>query len=310
MAEKADQIAGYTATAGTMTQYIGKGMMLLGKALSSNPYTAAAGAALISAGATTEKVGTVVETVGNYGKCAANITKTAVFAAKGDIKGALMSAGAAVMSGVSAAKGTKEMANGFKSINEKAAQVSAEAAEKAQAKSVELSSKAAEKTAESTAEGVTEKAADKATDKAAKLTEKAGKLDKATTKLQENADKFTGKVNEQNLAQATKRMEKLKELGNNATEAQKVELSNLEKSINQANGVDAAGNAVEKSFDGVNEYAGKLDSKFEKAIGNGMQAGSFLQSAGSQFAGKPTQQVGGGHHHYVRNGRAQRRGLR
>lgn len=95
VANKADEIAGYTVTAGQITQWIGRGLQLY-------PPTAAAGR-------TIETVGTTVETVGNYGQCAANLTKTAVYAAQGNIAGALTSAGAAAMSAASAVKGTKEI---------------------------------------------------------------------------------------------------------------------------------------------------------------------------------------------------------
>ena len=97
VANKVDEIAGYTVTAGQVTQYIGRGMQCI-------PYTAAAGRVV-------ETVGSGVEMVGQYGKCAANVTKTAVYAAQGNIAGAFMSAGAAVMSGVSAAKATQQFSN-------------------------------------------------------------------------------------------------------------------------------------------------------------------------------------------------------
>lgn len=100
IANKADEIAGYTVTAGQITEWVGRGMQLY-------PPTAAAGRVV-------ETVGTTVQTVGNYGKCAANLTKTAVYAAQGNIAGALTSAGAAVMSGASAIQGTKELQQTFK----------------------------------------------------------------------------------------------------------------------------------------------------------------------------------------------------
>lgn len=100
IANKADEIAGYTVTAGQITEWVGRGLQLY-------PPTAAAGRVV-------ETVGTTVQTVGNYGKCAANLTKTAVYAAQGNIAGALTSAGAAVMSGASAIQGTKELQQTFK----------------------------------------------------------------------------------------------------------------------------------------------------------------------------------------------------
>lgn len=119
IANKADEIAGYTITAGQITEWVGRGMQLY-------PPTAAAGRVV-------ETVGTTVQTVGNYGKCAANLTKTAVYAAQGNIAGALTSAGAAVMSGASAIQGTKELQQTFKgaaNAAEKTAQTGTEAVTK------------------------------------------------------------------------------------------------------------------------------------------------------------------------------------
>lgn len=290
VAEKADEIASYTTMAGQATQYIGKGMMIAGKAMAASPCppVAAAGAAMITAGATTEKVGITVETVGNYGKCAANVTKTAVYTAQGNIKGALTSAGAAVMSGASAAKGTKEMGNGFKSVNEKAAQMSQEAATKAQVKAAQIQEKALAKNGfvDSGAQG------------------KIDNLGKASNKLEANATKFQGKVDQANLGAATKELEKAKKqvsaLGDKATAAQKENLTKLQDSVNKAG---------QNDFSGVKSVADGMQSNFEKSLSKGMQMGSFLQSAGSQFADNGTRSVGGNIHRNYGH-RAQRRSFR
>lgn len=118
VAEKIDDISQTVSQVGSITKKVGKGMIITGQAMSCNPFTAAAGAALISAGGFTEKAGTVVELVGNYGSAAANVTKAACHAANGNFAAALQCAGSAIQSGAAAAKGTKELDKSFKAVDE------------------------------------------------------------------------------------------------------------------------------------------------------------------------------------------------
>ncbi len=133
VAGKVEEIAGYTAMGGQAVQLVGKGMRAAGQAMMSNPFTAAAGAALVSASVPVESTGVVMETVGNYGQCAAQITKTACYAADGNIAGALSSAASAAMTGASAVKGTQTISSGFENIKGQAAEAMQKGAAKAAA---------------------------------------------------------------------------------------------------------------------------------------------------------------------------------
>jgi len=179
VANKVDEISGYVATTGQMTQYAGKGMIIVGS------HMITGGQALISAGMVVEKVGITTETVGNYGKCAANITKTAVYAAEGNIMGALTSAGTAVMTGASAVKGTKEIKSGFQSVNKEGAKAYQKLSDKADAKAQKL----------------VDKGKDAASEQVKNL------KDKAKT-FGDKADEFKGKVNAYNDKQFEKAMNK------------------------------------------------------------------------------------------------------
>ena len=117
-----EQISALVSQTGQAVNYAGKGLVALGATMSSNPFTAAVGAALISTGNVMQKVGTVVEMVGNYGQMAANVTKTAAYAADGNLAGALTSAASAVQTGSAAVKSTKNLGNTFEKINEQANQ--------------------------------------------------------------------------------------------------------------------------------------------------------------------------------------------
>lgn len=117
-----EQISALVSQTGQAVNYAGKGLVALGATMSSNPFTAAVGAALISTGNVMQKVGTVVEMVGNYGQMAANVTKTAAYAADGNLAGALTSAASAIQTGAAAVKSTKDLGNTFEKINEQANQ--------------------------------------------------------------------------------------------------------------------------------------------------------------------------------------------
>ena len=117
-----EQISALVSQTGQAVNYAGKGLVALGATMSSNPFTAAVGAALIATGNVMQKVGTVVEMVGNYGQMAANITKTAAYAADGNLAGALTSAASAIQTGAAAVKSTKDLGNTFEKINEQANQ--------------------------------------------------------------------------------------------------------------------------------------------------------------------------------------------
>lgn len=117
-----EQISALVSQTGQAVNYAGKDLVALGATMSSNPFTAAVGAALISTGNVMQKVGTVVNMVGNYGQMAANVTKTAAYAADGNLAGALTSAASAIQTGAAAVKSTKDLGNTFEKINEQANQ--------------------------------------------------------------------------------------------------------------------------------------------------------------------------------------------
>lgn len=122
VATKFEQAAALVSQVGQTVNLAGKGLVALGASMSSNPFTAAVGAALIATGNVMQKVGTVTEMVGNYGQAAANITKTAAYAAEGNLSGALQSAAGAIQTGAAAVKSTKDLGKTFDSINEQANQ--------------------------------------------------------------------------------------------------------------------------------------------------------------------------------------------
>lgn len=117
-----EQISALVSQTGQAVNYAGKGLVALGSTMSSNPFTAAVGAALISTGNVMQKVGTVVEMVGNYGQMAANVTKTAAYAADGNLAGALTSAASAIQTGATAVNTTTNLNKTFKEIDKQATQ--------------------------------------------------------------------------------------------------------------------------------------------------------------------------------------------
>ena len=117
-----EQISALVSQTGQAVNYAGKGLVALGSTMSSNPFTAAVGAALISTGNVMQKVGTVVEMVGNYGQMAANVTKTAAYAADGNLAGALTSAASAIQTGAAAVNTTTNLNKTFKEIDKQATQ--------------------------------------------------------------------------------------------------------------------------------------------------------------------------------------------
>lgn len=134
VANKIDDISQTVQQVGKTLQYVGKGMIIAGKALASNPFTAGAGAALITAGGFTQKTGTVTEMVGQYGSLAANVTKTACHVADGNFAAALQTAGAAIQSGAAAAKSTQGLKENMKAIDASVEQAQTDAAASVQAK--------------------------------------------------------------------------------------------------------------------------------------------------------------------------------
>lgn len=117
-----EQISALVSQTGQAVNYAGKGLVALGATMSSNPFTAAVGAALISTGNVMQKVGTVVNMVGNYGQMAANVTKTAAYAADGNLAGALTSAASAIQTGAAAVNTTTNLNKTFKEIDKQATQ--------------------------------------------------------------------------------------------------------------------------------------------------------------------------------------------
>ncbi|MBO6181429.1 hypothetical protein J6O86_07075 [bacterium] len=258
IANKADEISGYVATTGQMTQYVGKGMIALGSAMITG------GQALISAGMVTEKIGIGVETVGNYGKMAANITKTAVYAAEGNIMGAVMSAGSAVMSGASAVKGTKEMAGGFQSVNKEGAK----AAQKLQDKTADKAKEASEKASQLAANGGN-------ADKIAGLKDKAATLEKKAGDIGQFKDGIQGKIDTHNNKMLDKAINKA------SKHADKTEFNNLKAMRDDVANNSGAGKRVAQ--DSVNKWAEESEKKFASKMEKAMQFGSFAMTAASQM---------------------------
>ena len=135
----------------------------------------------------------------------------------------------------------------------------------------------------------------------AKSQAKIDKLEKAQGKLKDMQTGFENKVDQSNLkiatkqlAKAEKQLEKFESLKDStdpklkaAYDAQAQKVADLQKTVDAGKLGD---------FEGATKIAGEVDSKFASKMEKGMQYGSFLQSAGSQFASRPTQTVGGGAH--------------
>lgn len=131
---KFGEVAQYTTLSGQGVQIIAKGMRAVGQIMLATPWTAAAGAALISASVPIESTGVVVETVGNYGSMAAFATQSVCYAANGDYMGAMQSLSSAITTASAAVKGTKQIASGFSNIKTQATQAMQQGLEKQAAK--------------------------------------------------------------------------------------------------------------------------------------------------------------------------------
>lgn len=127
-AQKFESIAAMVSQVGQLVNYAGKGLVLLGKSISSTGWGAGVGAALIATGQVMQKVGNVVEMVGNYGQTAANITKGAAMAADGNLAGAMQAFGSAAATGAAAVKQTKDLKGTFGQIDNQAKEATKKAA--------------------------------------------------------------------------------------------------------------------------------------------------------------------------------------
>jgi len=133
-ASKIEQYSAMAQAGGQAIGLAGEALIALGNGLASTVFGSGAGAALITVGTVMKKVGSVLELVGEYGQTAANITKTAAYAADGNIMGAMQSAATAMQTGAAAVKGTKNLGENFKAINQQATAAKQNIAAKAAAK--------------------------------------------------------------------------------------------------------------------------------------------------------------------------------
>lgn len=103
----AENVFSITTSTGVILNKIGTGMIASGTAMLSNPFTAAAGAALISSGTPIQTTGVTLTTVGTYGTLACGVTKAAINIANGNLAAGLMSLGQTALSAVTTMSGTQ-----------------------------------------------------------------------------------------------------------------------------------------------------------------------------------------------------------
>ncbi len=103
----AENVFSITTSTGIIMNKIGTGMIASGTAMLSNPFTAAAGAALISSGTPIQTTGITLTTVGTYGTVACGVTKAAINVANGNLAAGLMSLGQTAISAVTSLSGTQ-----------------------------------------------------------------------------------------------------------------------------------------------------------------------------------------------------------
>lgn len=103
----AENVFSITTSTGIIMNKIGTGMIASGTAMLSNPFTAAAGAALISSGTPIQTTGITLTTVGTYGTVACGVTKAAINIANGNLAAGLMSLGQTAISAVTSMTGTQ-----------------------------------------------------------------------------------------------------------------------------------------------------------------------------------------------------------
>jgi len=102
----AENVFSITSSVGTILSTTGKIMISTGTPMLSNPFTAAAGAALVSTGSVLEVKGELLTTIGTYGTIACGLTKGIINIANGNLAAGLMAIGSAAISAVTAATGT------------------------------------------------------------------------------------------------------------------------------------------------------------------------------------------------------------
>ena len=103
----AENVFSITTSSGIIMNKIGTGMIASGTAMLSNPFTAAAGAALISSGTPIQTTGITLTTIGTYGTVACGVTKAAINIANGNLAAGLLSLGQTAISAVSSMTGTQ-----------------------------------------------------------------------------------------------------------------------------------------------------------------------------------------------------------
>ena len=103
----AENVFSITTSSGIIMNKIGTGMIASGTAMLSNPFTAAAGAALISSGTPIQTTGITLTTIGTYGTVACGVTKAAINIANGNLAAGLLSLGQTAISAVTSMTGTQ-----------------------------------------------------------------------------------------------------------------------------------------------------------------------------------------------------------
>lgn len=101
----AGNVFAITTSSGIIMNKIGTSMIASVTAMLSNPFTAAAGAALISSGTPIQTTGITLTTVGTYGTVTCGVAKAAINIANGNLMAGLMSLGTTAVSAVSSMAG-------------------------------------------------------------------------------------------------------------------------------------------------------------------------------------------------------------
>ena len=107
----AENVFAVTSATGLIVDTTGKILEASGTAMLSNPFTAAAGSALVASGLTCQSVGTTLNTIGLYGTLACGVTKATINIANGNLAAGLMALGQTAVSAALSMVGASAVSN-------------------------------------------------------------------------------------------------------------------------------------------------------------------------------------------------------
>lgn len=107
----AENVFSITSATGTTLKVVGKIMYTTGAGMLTNPFTAAAGAALQASGTTCSNVGNVLYMIGTYGTVACGVAKATINIANGNLAAGLMALGQTAVSAAMSMTGASSAGN-------------------------------------------------------------------------------------------------------------------------------------------------------------------------------------------------------